>query len=332
MTVTKRFLAAAVTAVLLLSAVAWLSRKSRDTQTAALRTMTVSQGPIEDSVEATGSVLPLNRVEIDPPIAGRVDSLLVNEGDVVREGQTIAWMSCTDRAAILDAARARGTETLKEWQEAYKPTPILAPMAGTIILRNVVVGQTVTASTVLYAMSDRLIVQASVDESDIGRVHVGMSARITLDAYHDKPVMGKVTDILYEGKTVSNVITYGVKISPVTVPSFFRSEMTANVNFIVHRKNKALLIPASAIDASSGGGKQVLVLGSDGQPTPREIKTGLTVGTNIEVISGLSLRDRIVLSRGNYVAQKDITQSSPLAFKPPKMKKDQGGGPPPGGP
>jgi multidrug efflux pump subunit AcrA (membrane-fusion protein) len=92
------------------------------------------------------------------------------------------------------------------------------------------------------------------------------------------------------------------------------------------------LVPASAIDAPSGGGKQVFVLGSDGQPTPREIKTGLTVGTNIEVISGLSSKDRIVLARGNYVAQKDITQSSPLAFKPPKMKKGQGAGPPPGGP
>jgi len=332
MTMSKRLSAAAVMAGLLLSVGAWLSCKSRGAQTAALRTVAVLEGTIEDAVEATGSVLPLNRVEISPPIAGRVDKLLVNEGDVVREGQTIAWMSCTDRAAILDAARARGTETLKEWQEAYKPTPILAPMSGTIILRNVVVGQTVTASTVLYAMSDRLIVQASVDESDIGRVHLGMPVRITLDAYHDKPVMGTVTDIRYEGKTVSNVITYGVKVRPDTVPSFFRSQMTANVNFIVHRKDRALLIPASAVETTSGGGKQVVVLGPDGQPAMREIKTGLTVGTNIEATSGLSLGEKIVLARGNYVAQKDITQSSPLTFKPPKMKKGQGGGPPPGGP
>ena len=331
MTMSKRSSAAAVMAGLLLSTGAWLACKSRGTQTAELRSVEVSAGTIEDTVEATGSVLPLNRVEISPPIGGRIEKLLVNEGDMVREGQTIAWMSCTDRAAILDAARAQSQDTLKEWQEAYKPTPIIAPMTGTIILRNVVVGQTVTASAVLYAMSDRLIVQASVDESDIGRVRLGMPVRITLDAYHDKPVMGKVTDILYEGKTVSNVITYGVKIRPDAVPSFFRSQMTANVNFIVHRKDQALLIPASAVEKAAGGGKQVSVLGPDGQPTPREIKTGLTVGTNIEVSSGLSLGDRIVLARGAYAAQKDTTQSSPLTFKPPTRKKGQSG-PPPGGP
>jgi len=297
-----------------------------------LRTEAVKEGPIEDAVEATGSVLPLNRVEIDPPIAGRIERLLVNEGDTVKEGQTIAWMSCTDRAAILDAARAQGAETLKEWQEAYKPTPIIAPMSGTIILRNVVVGQTVSASTILYAMSDRLIVQASVDESDIGRIRLGMPVRITLDAYHDKPIMGKVTDILYEGKTVSNVITYGVKIRPDVVPSFFRSQMTANVNFIVHHKDRALLVPASAVETDSSGAKQVSVLGADGRPEARLIKTGLSVGTNVDVTSGLSVGEQVVLARGTYAAQKDTSQSSPLTFKPPKMKKGQGGGLPPGGP
>lgn len=48
-------------------------------------------------------------------------------------------MSSGDRAAILDAARAQGPDTLKRWQEDYKATPIVAPLSGTLILRNVVV-------------------------------------------------------------------------------------------------------------------------------------------------------------------------------------------------
>jgi macrolide-specific efflux system membrane fusion protein len=332
MTMSGKLKAVAALAGFLSLAGGWLACRRQGAEAVALRTVAVAEGVIEDVVEATGSVLPLNRVEISPPIGGRIEKLLVNEGDAVKEGQTIAWMSCTDRAAILDAARAQGLETVKEWKEAYKPTPIIAPMSGTIILRNVVVGQTVTASAVLYAMSDRLIVQASVDESDIGRIRLGMPARVILDAYHDKPVLGKVTDILYEGKAVSSVITYGVKIRPDAVPAFFRSQMTANVNFIVHRKERALLIPASSVEKSAGGGKQVSVLGPDGQPALREIKTGLTVGTNVEVTSGLSAGDQLVLARGNYAVQKDTTQSSPLTFKPPARKKGQGGGLPPGGP
>src|SRR5262245_33207288 len=70
------------------------------------RTVAVRRGPIEKAVEATGEVAPLNRVEIKPPISGRIEKLLVDEGDHVKQGQILAWMSSSDRAAIVDAARA----------------------------------------------------------------------------------------------------------------------------------------------------------------------------------------------------------------------------------
>ncbi len=56
-------------------------------------TMQVEEGPIQGTVEATGSVSPLNRVEIKPPISGRIEKLLADEGDSVKEGQVLAWMS-----------------------------------------------------------------------------------------------------------------------------------------------------------------------------------------------------------------------------------------------
>src|SRR3954462_14818386 len=99
--------------------------------------LVVQRGSIEDTVEATGVVQPLNRVEIKPPIAGRIEKLLVEEGTRVKAGQILGWMSSTDRAAILDAARAKGEDELKHWEDAYKPTPVIAPLSGTIILKNV---------------------------------------------------------------------------------------------------------------------------------------------------------------------------------------------------
>src|SRR6185369_1195320 len=84
------------------------------------RVVQVTQGPIERTIETTGEVTPLNRVEIKPPISGRIEKLLVDEGDKVRHGQILAWMSSSDRAAILDAARAKGSNEEKKWQEAYK--------------------------------------------------------------------------------------------------------------------------------------------------------------------------------------------------------------------
>ncbi|MFA6004262.1 MAG: biotin/lipoyl-binding protein, partial [Elusimicrobiota bacterium] len=81
------------------------------------RTVAVETGPIEDTVEATGAVAPLNRVEIKPPISGRIEKLLVDEGARVKNGDIIGWMSSTDRAAILDAALAQGPQALKDWQD-----------------------------------------------------------------------------------------------------------------------------------------------------------------------------------------------------------------------
>src|SRR5687768_2876573 len=86
--------------------------KSRKDRASRRPPATAVEGPIEQTVEATGSVAPLNRVEIKPPIGGRVEQLLVEEGDAVKAGQIVAWISSNDRAAILDAARARGPEEL----------------------------------------------------------------------------------------------------------------------------------------------------------------------------------------------------------------------------
>jgi macrolide-specific efflux system membrane fusion protein len=287
-------------------------------------------GAIEETVEATGEVEPLNRVEIKPPIGGRIERLLVDEGDKVHAGQILAWMSSTDRASILDAARAKGPEVLKQWEDAYKPTPIIAPLAGVIILRNVVVGQTVDATTVIYAMSDKLIVKADVDETDIGRVRLGMPTRITLDSYPDSPITGTVFQILYEGVNTSNVITYGVKIEPKNVPPFFRSQMTANISLIAREKENVVLLPEAAIQPSASGERQVMVPGPDGKPVPRSVQVGLENGDQAEIVSGVSEGEQVLVMRKRYTPQQAAT-SSPLVMGGPRQGAQQAGGRPGGG-
>lgn len=288
-------------------------------------------GRIEQTVDATGSVLPLNRVEVKPPIGGRIEKLLVDEGDRVQVGQILAWMSSTDRAAILDAARAQGPEAFAKWQDDYKPTPVVSPLAGIVILRNVVVGQTVDSSIVIYALADVLMAYAQVDESDIGRVHKGQKARIVLDAYPSKPIEGTVFDILYEGKNVSNVITYGVKVRPDSVPDFFRSQMTANISFEVSRKDDALILPSFVVRTQPDGTRAVSLPpapDSDGKPVTQEVKTGLENDDTVEIVSGLEAGDKVLLPQGKYTPQK-APDSSPLTFGGPKRSSTDGQAPKP---
>ncbi len=269
----------------------------------ALRSAKVYRGDLEVKVTATGTVKPYNRVEIKPPIPGRVEEVLVQEGDEVKKGQILAQMSSTERAALLDAARARGAETMKRWEEAYKMAPLLAPLDGTIIVRAVEPGQTVTTADPVVVLSDRLIVEALVDETDLALIALGQKAGIQLDAYPKETFWGKVDHIMYESKLTNNVNVYAVDILPEKIPPAFRSGMTANVTFIVKERKEVLLAPSEAIVEwprkvpkpknaefaayeKTFGGKlvplPVRIGDSDGRVT--EITEGLSDGQEIQIV------------------------------------------------
>jgi len=277
---------------------------------------------ISEFVETTGEVAPQNRVEIQPSAAGRIERILVEEGDKVKTGQVLALMSSSDRVAILDAARAMGEDQYKNWEETYKPIKVISPLNGTIILKNVVEGQTVGQSAVLFAVSDTLLLIANVDESDVGKVREGQEASIVLDAYPDTPVAGRVFQILDEGVNQSNVITYKVKIRPESVPAFFKSQMTANIKIGVSQKKNALLIPSSAVMLDPSGNTAVITEVKNKKPVYSKIKTGLTEGDMVEITRGLEEGDTVMFTDKNYRPQRASDGgTNPLMPKRPNIPR-----------
>lgn len=286
---------------------------TKDAAAPHFREASAKRGRIDVTVLATGTVLPENRLEIKPPIAGRIDNVLAHEGDPVKGGQVLAWMSSTERAALIDAARARGPEEVKKWEGLYRPTPVLAPINGTIILRNVEPGQTFTSNDAIFVMSDRLNVKAQVDETDIARIKLKQKALITLDAYPDQKIFGHVELIAFEAKTVSNVTTYTVSILPDRIPNFMRSGMTASVNFQIDSKDDALLIPSEAVKIEDGVS---FVL--ETSPNPKEkpirktIETGLSTPKQTEVTSGLKEGETVLIAQ-NKPGERKAQPSSPFS-------------------
>jgi len=155
-------------------------------------------GDIQMAVMTTGAVEPQNRLEIKPSINSRIEEILVDEGDKVTKGQILAWTSSTERAALVDAARSQGDGALAYWEQVYKQTPIISPIDGEVIVRSIEPGQTVTTNDTVLVLSDRLIVSAQFDETDIGRVGLGKEAVIALDAYPKVKIEGTVDHIAYE--------------------------------------------------------------------------------------------------------------------------------------
>lgn len=276
----------------------WYAWRVNSSPAAEYTEKTALIGELNITTLSTGTVLPENRLEIKAPIAGRAETILVDEGWSVTKGQILAWMSSTERAALLDAAMAKGPKEQKRWEEFYYPTPILAPISGSVILRNIEPGQTFTAQDAVFVMSDRLLVKAQVDETDIALIELSQKAEIVLDAYPDSPIKARVLKIAFDAKTVNNVTTYDVDVIPDKIPDFMRSGMTANVSFFIKSKRDVLLIPSDAISISSG---ETFVLTRNGAqasaPSARRIQVGLSDGKMTEVLSGLSLNEKVYVEK-----------------------------------
>lgn len=297
-----------------------------------VRSAKVQKGDLEVKVTATGTVKPYNRVEIKAPIPGRVEEVLVREGDEVKKGQVLAQMSSSERAALLDAAGAQGAETVKRWEEAYKMAPLLAPLDGTIIVRAVEPGQTVTTTDPVVVLSDRLIVEALVDETDLALIALGQKVAVQLDAYPKEIFWGKVDHVMYESKLVNNVNVYAVDVLPEKIPPAFRSGMTANVTFIVKDKKGVLLVPSEAvaewpkkISKPKDAEFAVYEKTFGGKLIPLAIRIGETDGRMTEILQGLSE------GREVQIVQKKRKETTVSPFSPggaPKKQNTQGQGRP----
>lgn len=311
--------------VLIAGGIGFYSYKKNQKPAISYSEYKVENGDIAITILSTGTVKPKNRLEIKAPVAGRIDSVTIKEGSVVRKGQILAWMSSTERAAMLDAARAKGVEEYKKWSELYLATPVLAPISGTIILKSVEPGQTFTNTDAIFTMSDVLTVQALVDETDIAQIKLNSPASIILDAYPKSPITAHVDKLAFDSTTTNNVTTYAIEVKPEETPEFMRSGMTANVTFTVKSKTDILVIPSEALKVVDG--KSIVLTKGQKGPVEVAISTGISDGKKTEVLEGLALNDTILI-QDYSIGDGSADSSNPFSPKFPKRGKSSGGGGP----
>ena len=226
----------ALAAVLVAGGVYWYMESSAAEKTAqAVETVAVQRMDIKSTVEATGTIRPVDSVEVSSKITARINSVLVKENDVVTAGQVVATLDGKDYEAKRDQAQYRVTNTrakynrmsylesigaksksdledaeynydtaqstLEEANSDASETIITAPISG------VVVGEPKTAGTMAVQGSDNPTVimriadlskkqiMAKVDETDIGNIKVGQQATFTVDAHSGKTFTARVSKI-----------------------------------------------------------------------------------------------------------------------------------------
>jgi macrolide-specific efflux system membrane fusion protein len=292
---------------------AWIVLRSYADQP-AYDYLKVARGPLRVTLRESAVIQPEHRLTVTPPIPGRIDAINVANGVAVKKGQVLAWISSTDRAALMDAARAAGGKEIKFWEDIYKPAPLIAPLDGHIISTAVVPGQVVVTAQTVFTMSDHLIVQASMDETDLNHVWLGQSVDITFDSFPDMHLTGKVHEIAFDATTVNNVTTYTVNIYLDSTPAAVRSGLSANVFLLISNRKDVLRIPTDAITPEGN----VLLVQEQGQaPVLQKINVGMSDGTWTEVLSGLNEGDWI--ARRVFAIQE--AQKGGFSFLPPSRKR-----------
>jgi len=311
---------------------------------------TLDPTPFEAQVEQRRA--DLLRAEVDQrntEIAFRRQERLLDQG--------LTAPSDYDTAkAAFDAAKAgvaQAEATLRQVKTNLSYTKIYSPIDGVVVARQYDIGQTVAASfqaPTLFTIAEDLTkmqVQADVDQSDIGRVALGQTARFTVDAYADETFSGTISQIRLNATQNQNVVTYPVIIGVPNLDQRLKPLMTADITIEVARIADVLRVPNAALrfrpvetkaggdsapgpDARRGGGgapgglagvvggarpagersDNVYVLDDEGRTRAVTVKTGITDGRFTAIVGGdLKEGDRVAV--GLETAKSQQTGSFP---------------------
>lgn len=218
-------------------------------------------------------------------------------------GAEKAWRDLVDPdAQTLEIARAQVEQariSVEQIQAQLDAATLAAPRAGTVTALHVQPGEWAALGQPVVVLNDlsSLEVNIHLDETDVARIKVGYPVAITLDAFSDVEISGRVENIAPVAIVQSGVVLYPVTIQLDGMADLpLRSGMTANVSILVENRDKTLLVPLRAIETE---GEQAYIWRVTPEGSERvEITLGLLTNTEAEILSGLAAGDEVVVYAG----------------------------------
>lgn len=370
-----------------------------------LQTDKVTEGDVTTEVTATGSVQPMDEVEVGTQVSGLVSKIYVDYNSQVKKGQLLAELDKTNLQEMVVNATANYQSALNElnyYRQNYERQQkmynaqvisksdyeqalyqfnnaktnvaqrlttlnqaktnlgyanIYSPINGIILSKEVEEGQTVAASmsapTLFKIAKDikHMQVEADVDEADIGQVKVGQRVSFTVDAYPQEEFSGKVTQVRLSPTTTSNVVTYTVIVEAENPDEKLKPGLTATIAIYTNELKGVTIVPAKAMNFTpdidllmqyyaqksitaevpkvqhgKGKNKYVWVVNTDGSLTQKAITIGSNDGINVQVVSGLSVGEKVATnlqSNRPQVAEGEKNKDdSSSPFMPKRPRRD----------
>lgn len=308
---------------------------SKAQQQAKVTTVTVERGEITSAVSATGTISPVNMVDISSKISGLIKEVKVAENDRVKAGQVLFVLDDSHLQTQVSQAGARLASAAANYERSRRlhnidgisdqqldtvrtdysvaqavyddavsqlaDTVIKAPIDGVVIGKPTPAGQAVSpgfsSQMVLMTIADmdKMQIQTQVDESDIGKVQNGQHVTFTVDAYPGETFTGVVSNVSQKATVQSNVVYYNVMVDVDNQGSMLKPTMTARVAIQVGQSSNTLVVPLTTVKMING--KYVVGVEKDGKVENVAVTTGLSNDEKIEILSGLAEGDHVVVSQ-----------------------------------
>jgi len=207
---------------------------------------------------------------------------------------------------LVDQAAVQAAKTRLEARQVEQADLVVrAPFDGVVTQRfadpGAFVTPTTTASATAGATSSSIVelaqgleVVAKVPESDIGRVRLGQSATVRVDAFPDQRFEARVKRITPRAVKLNNVTSFDVVLRLVGDPAQLRIGMTADVGFQTGQVKADTLVPTVAI-VTEAGRPGVLLVGKKNEPTFQPVELGISGGKDTQILSGLKSGTRVFI-------------------------------------
>jgi multidrug efflux pump subunit AcrA (membrane-fusion protein) len=255
-----------------------------------VRATEVVLGSIENSVVITGDVLARTQVSIYPTIAGKITEMLVQVGDRVVRGQTVA---------MVDPSRPG---------EVYARSPVASTIGGTVLQAPVSVGDTVTTGTAVYVVGnlESLVVETFVPERFSTAIMMGLPAQVSFEAMPGELFVATVSEISPVLDPASR--TLRIRLQFQGQPDLrIRAGMFATLSLVTNSRSDIPVIPRAAV-INTYGSWIVFVVNENNIAERREITLGLESEELVEVAEGLVPGELVVSQGQNFLSQGDVVR------------------------
>jgi len=288
----------------------------------------VTAGPIASYISATANLVAEDQVKVLSEAEGRVERLLVEEGDSVTKGQVLAVLVQDEakiamskvelKASNANAAleRAKGTrdqglisaeayDALKmeydvarqevaeaEWRLAK--TVIRAPFSSRVTERFVTLGQHLRPGDELFTVADYdpLVARIYLPESDVIELEEGREVRIALAANTELTFTGRIRQIAPVVDTATGTVK--VTIEAVRPPAGVRPGAFVSIGIVREQHPTALLLPRESVIRELRAAHVFVT--EDGTAVKKAVELGIEEGDLVEVLSGVAEGDNVVVA------------------------------------